>query len=191
MHRSTIGLAGSVRLRWANAHYTWVSFKVQQFPNLQKYLYIFRRNRKRKLYKKCFIHFSSKFPGTPRKNVKSLHIFRQQYRRKMSKQRKSTFTHFFRVYTFLLYQCTLNFTHFMLLIVTCKGISDICRNVSMSWLRSLLIPCIWTGKRDNMQVTYLLLKQDENNEWRSVNAKYMLISKPWSGSSEGRLKSEA
>ena len=35
------GLPGSVRLRWANAHITWVSFKVQHFPSLQKYLYIF------------------------------------------------------------------------------------------------------------------------------------------------------
>ena len=30
---------------WANARYTWVTFKVQHFPSLQKYLYIFRQTK--------------------------------------------------------------------------------------------------------------------------------------------------
>ena len=39
------------------------------------------------MYKKYFLHFSSAFPGTATKNVKT-YIFRQQYRRKMYKPRK-------------------------------------------------------------------------------------------------------
>ena len=39
----------------------------------------------KKYFKKYFIHFASKLPGNPTKNVKTLYIFRQQYRRKIYK----------------------------------------------------------------------------------------------------------
>ena len=97
----TIGLPGSVRLRWANAHYTWVSFKLQHFPSLQKYLYIFRRNWKRKMYiKKYFIHLSSKFPGTPTKNVNLYIFFVSSADEKFINCEKSIFIHFRSLYIF-------------------------------------------------------------------------------------------
>ena len=46
--------------------------------------------------KKKNMHFSSKFPGTPKKNVNTLYIFHQQYRRKMYKLRKKYISTFFR-----------------------------------------------------------------------------------------------